>query len=833
MSAADVSGDRRSRPLPRWTFAQALLSLFVLLLWVEAVLALVRGTRSAESTGRLLHVTGLFVLLLPFFGLVVYRWRTVHAFFRSIQVGVVNLVLIGLGAIIGVLFQQEDPYQPTPPGAVATLAAQNGEPSERGWNRAERFAYQDYQSFRNAQAFFSYHLLGHLGLRGAMGFDGPAPGTSEADRNALANLAERLPDLRARFGEEFAIAIESQSATGLRTRSRNAEVRALEESGDDFWWSVFVWADRLDFRRAYRSDWYAVLWTVLFCGVLSNTFRGGWRRLTKPRMWGFAMTHVGVLSVIVGGFWGRVFEERGLLELHVGESGGAFQSYQGPRHDLRERGLFASGQPFQLRLDEFRADQHDVLDVVFARRGDDGQPFPEYELARQPKLRVFTGKDASYDWTMPDGSPRLRLEVVEYAKQARMWLELRAATADEAGFPVVRVRVDDANGIEEQSGLLLPSRPGEDFVRVHAPSGTRMRLESAVDASAATEALGVAPRTRLGTVSLPPGVEGRSTQTFEVLPGAVNDFRHGQSAFRLEVLDATPDFRQQAGAEGELVAAPLEGPIERTDPRNPAVLLRITAEDGREEQRWVLERDFHRDDLVFPDLHLSFRWDSWTAPALRRILFFALDDGRVMTGEVGAPSSLTEVRDGYTLPLGGGSTMRVPEAFARGEVDVRFAQLEDADFFDEAPPAIRLKVVTPDGERELMMSAADERFEFVSYAGPDGAQREVALRFREDRDQGELPVEWRSRLAVLRGGSDGTWSEVGTGDIRVNDYFVHGGYRFFQTNHNPADPTYSGIGVVYDPGIVLVLYGLYTVMFGTAAVFLIKPLFTRRQRGED
>lgn len=833
MSATGPAGASRPPRMPRWNFVQALVALIVLMLWVEAVLALVRGTRAAEGSARLLRVSGLFVLLLPFFGLLVYRWRTVHAFFRSVQVGVVNLALIGVGACLGVLFQQEDPFQPTPPEGIRALAERADGEEERAWSRAERFAYSDYESFRNAQAFFSYHLLGHLGLRRAMGFAGPEPGTSEDDRTALANLDRRLPDLRERFGEEFAIAIESQSKVGLRTRARNAEIRELEQRWDDLWWTTFVWADRLDLRRAYRSDWYAVLWTVLFCGVLSNTFRGGWRRLLHPRMWGFAVTHVGVLAVIAGGCWGRFTEERGLLELHIGESGSEYQRYDGPRAPLRERGWFRDGAPFQVRLDDFRADAHDVLDVVFARRGEDGAPYPEYELAQQPKLRIFEGKDAAYDRTLPGGEPRLRLEVVEYAPQARMGLELRAARAEEAGFPVVRVRVEDEHGVEEQSGLLLPSRPGEEFVRVHAPSGTRMRLDQAADRVAAAAALERLPAPRLGQVSLPPAAEGGSVQRLDAVIGATAEFRSGEQSFTIEVLDATPDFRLQSGAEGSLAAEPLQVPLERAEPRNPAALLEITAPDGREERRWVLERDFHRDDLIFPELALEFRWDAWAAPAERRLAFFALDDGEVVVGELGDPASLTTVRAGYTLPLGGGTTLRVPEAFARGEVDVRFTQVEDADFYHEAPPAIRLRVTTPEGEQELLMSAADERFEFVDYAGPDGARREVALRFREDRDQGELPVEWRSRLTILRGDPDGVWREVAAGDIRVNDYFTYGGYRFFQTNHNPADPTYSGIGVVYDPGIELVLYGLYTVMFGTAVVFLIKPLFTRRQRGED
>ena len=40
-------------------------------------------------------------------------------------------------------------------------------------------------------------------------------------------------------------------------------------------------------------------------------------------------------------------------------------------------------------------------------------------------------------------------------------------------------------------------------------------------------------------------------------------------------------------------------------------------------------------------------------------------------------------------------------------------------------------------------------------------------------------------------------------EIRVNDYFHHDGYRFFQTNAIPQLPNYSGIGVVYGKRAVL------------------------------
>ena len=117
----------------------------------------------------------------------------------------------------------------------------------------------------------------------------------------------------------------------------------------------------------------------------------------------------------------------------------------------------------------------------------------------------------------------------------------------------------------------------------------------------------------------------------------------------------------------------------------------------------------------------------------------------------------------------------------------------------------------------------------MQYRTADGSVRELVLVFREQSEG--LPIEWQSRLQVLELDTSGqSWTPVADSAIRVNDYFHYKGYRFFQTNHDPRDPTYSGIGVVYDPGIPFVLTGYYLVMFGTAVVFLIKPLITRRHR---
>jgi hypothetical protein len=65
----------------------------------------------------------------------------------------------------------------------------------------------------------------------------------------------------------------------------------------------------------------------------------------------------------------------------------------------------------------------------------------------------------------------------------------------------------------------------------------------------------------------------------------------------------------------------------------------------------------------------------------------------------------------------------------------------------------------------------------------------------------------------------------------VNDYFEYRGFRFFQTNADPSAPTYSGIGIVYDPGIPTVLLGMYTVIAGTILAFVVRPIVqSRKQR---
>ena len=135
-------------------------------------------------------------------------------------------------------------------------------------------------------------------------------------------------------------------------------------------------------------------------------------------------------------------------------------------------------------------------------------------------------------------------------------------------------------------------------------------------------------------------------------------------------------------------------------------------------------------------------------------------------------------------------------------------------------------------ETELVEMSTSELGQSHLWYTPD---ERFALVFIENTEG--FPFDWRSVLSIVERDANGQPYVVDRGspkerEIRVNDYFTHEGYRFFQTNANPADPFYSGIGVVYDPGIEIVLLGMYTIIAGTVLAFTVRPIVKAQRRNE-
>ena len=154
--------------------------------------------------------------------------------------------------------------------------------------------------------------------------------------------------------------------------------------------------------------------------------------------------------------------------------------------------------------------------------------------------------------------------------------------------------------------------------------------------------------------------------------------------------------------------------------------------------------------------------------------------------------------------------MRLREAKGPVKVDLDFRPVPSSDFFNTSPAAAVVRVETPEGSRLVTLSAQSgspfQESQF-HYEGPAGNSRWVVLALREDRD--ELPIEWRSRLTILSAHPD----------------------RGVEVRHTGQIPGYSGVGVVFDPGMPMVLSGLWMLMLGTFGVFILRPLLTRKHRG--
>ena len=78
-------------------------------------------------------------------------------------------------------------------------------------------------------------------------------------------------------------------------------------------------------------------------------------------------------------------------------------------------------------------------------------------------------------------------------------------------------------------------------------------------------------------------------------------------------------------------------------------------------------------------------------------------------------------------------------------------------------------------------------------------------------DISEAPKSFRSQLQLLA--PDGTVLQKD--EVRVNSPLIQDGWWFYQSGWDPADPNYSSISAVYDPGLPLTFLGLALLVLGT------------------
>lgn len=762
--------------------------------------------------------------------------RRIVEFFLSIRVGIAVLVFFALGSVASVLVHPRDPDRYL----------------DRGPEDQERMHRED---FAWATGYFLYHLSRPYGI-GMPRFEVP----SEAEKG--------LRRIAAQYGARVA----NQERSGMRT-ALNGQVR-----GDEI--RDFIARNRTSLDRAYNvcrflqlngtrsgkgawtSDWFTALMILLFAVVLTNTFRRGIARavaqgdpgtfgflpaLPAALLWdlrslfslqriGFLVTHLGVLTSLAGGLLSKATEERGVVKLSVDPVRELIprESY---RFQLYSGGVRTFDPTFAVRLAAFRADYRDNLEIQFLDSPSKARTIPRYRF-----FEAWKGRSIGLEFDENgEGNPKTIVRVLDHYPRADVRLELEERGpqesprhALEAAGPALRVgfamgaegRLVDAGG-----AYLFPG--DTELSQLYDLPGIRIRLETVANEEAQSERLAASfegeALGRLGVVvgddAVTPAVSG------DIAVGREFAFDTPQGQATIKILRALPDARLSPSAAGSLEPQFANLSPEDVPPLHPGIQCLVTPPRGREGTAWFYENP--RDAIGGADgaIHVGgarvrvfLLWDRWRSPARVRY--------RLVTGpglplkfvKVGT-SSAEEIRIGQAIPLDGGTLLRVEARADRPKlvpVVTPVAGDRDADkvFFDTSrPPAARIEVEGPEGRAEFTLAATELADEAV-YGG------RLKLRFFENTF--ELPREWKSKLEFLEPDAEGKeWVVKSTQTIRVNDYAKYRGYRFFQTDANHQLPGYSGVGVVKDDGIELVLVGLYAVVFGVAYVFLVKPLVLR------
>jgi hypothetical protein len=786
-------------------------------------------------------------------------WRDLIAtFFRKMHVGVTLVSFTALSVLTGVLIPQIDGFEdpatrvPSIDDIDAKLMdAYLAAPKYKGdefpeahpndnpiladlptdqLRRAKDYRRQ-FDAFRWAETYFVYHLLHPYGI-GMHADPIPAPALAGLDRY------ERI------YGHEERRNRETMMEAAFASGPKTAEIEDLQDRWTPTLRRAFDLCTTLDLNRTYKSNWFATLLCLLATSVAFNTFRGKSVKWFSVEKIGFFTTHIGILTLLAGGLVSNLLTDRGILQLFLGDAP-QDTYWDNYRSDKRRQ------MPFALKLDHFARKEWKALEIESL---DPNQSFK----SKPPRFTLWPGREIPLDFVQDatnkdKWTPQLLLRVVDLYDHARIDMPAvheAAANEQQGTLPVVELEVPnnaDDRARLEAAGLVVPEGPTRTMYlspRMSSqsyfdPDG-KFRLAASYDTD---------PRAMFPTAAIPTlgtlyiGVLTGKDLIPVAVPVRLGESMQLQGGYSVKIVDATSDFKP--GMEREQQST-VTVPLEQQPLHYCAVWIDVTSPKGKVERRCVREQFDamsygEQDRYPLKEVVSQLQWDRWACYGPPR---YVIEYGRQAEPRLISESGeATPITVGQALALPGATAVK-PLRFLHKAVFEKKLQFQrsvinsdgwDESFYSPDARGLVLEVVHdpksdhPTSERVDM--ASTDTWQADTWVSGD---TRFAVHFLENTEG--FPFDWRSVLSVVERDQDGREYTVPLGsekgrEIRVNDYFKYKGYRFFQTNADPEDPNYSGIGVVYDPGIPIVLLGMYTIILGTVLAFIVRPIVrARRER---
>lgn len=785
-----------------------LLILFVLVLAQVAGEVLLGMRHSGEPVGG-----GSIALLLAggaaLLGLIVVNARWLWSTLGNLRFALALITLWALASILGTLVVQRVPNQ-TDEGYARTFTAATGD-----------FLY-------NAS-----HIGGGVVVQ-------PKP-----------EVARWFAEQARLFGPDEARELEKQWMGSTAGRLRQGEIERWIDEHETLLADVLAVVSWLRLPEAFQiSVWFKALLGLLCTAlviVVIQRWRGEWRQI------GWAMAHLGMVVFCIGASVRATRKVDGFMVMHTGETASAYERKVAPELLGRDPDVRVNGRgdaskltplDFEFTLHRFKTEYPKHLFVTF----------PEQQ--------------AEKFWLL---SPKWKHSFLEGG------LELRVASLRENVATASRHR-------ERPAGAPLPAllftitadwlrRPEQFALKEQqpnvAPDGSyAFEYRRAADEDEYARLL--ADASGQGWLwAVWPDKQGR--QLGEVRPGERLELPEA-GGLQARIVDVWPDWTQRADPDGHAA-----------EPGQPAVELQLDRDGAPAGRLAVLADRMEALDGAPPPVELRFEWDRFAtrAPVKYRFLDLAGRAPVLVTFRAGSVAGTQDVRVGDEVALGAaGDRLRLDQAFerhsessqtaaadtsgmtqddiyyaslptevvleARGSAVETLAQSFDEVFRQGADPQGALGLVTPadfasgagqmsvtDDGRGLLLRLVSDDLELGGF--PSDLQavgfrlRDVHLPFRltyVTNDQGQ-PLRFTSDVSLTR---DGKLLERALVEPNAPIYLA--GFQFSQADFRKDDPTYSGFGVVRDPSVRIVYFGMGILVVGVILLFYVNPMLAKRAAGK-